>query len=182
MPNYIENPFDLMVLDHVTHFDKSSICRLISNAGLEVINCEFDWVIKELTIVAKKPYLSAPTSEQKQLHQIKLNVRVCLEWLGALPRKTEELLKAKNKGIFGTAIAAIWLYSELNSDFIDFFVDEDRARVGKKLYGLPIYSPLDIPEDSCVFLALPPILAQSVLERVNKKRVDYCPPPEFNVN
>src|SRR5271154_1404276 len=44
VPNYRENPFELTVADHCTHFCRSSLGKLVSGAGYAVQVLATDWV------------------------------------------------------------------------------------------------------------------------------------------
>jgi len=46
-------------------------------------------------------------------------------------------------GIFGTSVAAMWLFGQLG-DAVSFFVDEDTSRQGTELYGKPVFHPKDV--------------------------------------
>jgi hypothetical protein len=70
-----------------------------------------------------------------------------------------------NFGLFGTAIAATWLDSQLGHA-ATFFVDEDIARIGKQHFDRPILAPTQIPEGATVFVALPQVLSGKVADRL----------------
>ena len=96
-----------------------------------------------------------------------------VDWLGALRRQADLLSRGRPSGrgfgLFGTAIAATWLASELHMRF-DFFVEEDANRVGKVLMGRPVLHPDSIPDASGVFLPLPVPIAREICERLKKTR------------
>ena len=67
-------------------------------------------------------------------------------------------------GIFGTSIAGIWIHSAIGSN-VDFFVDEDDMRVGRKYFGVPILAPASVPAGATVFVCLEPELSQAIAAR-----------------
>ncbi|MEM8690125.1 MAG: hypothetical protein AAGF81_22570, partial [Pseudomonadota bacterium] len=83
--------------------------------------------------------------------------------------------RADKFAIFGTAIAGTWLYGALEGE-VDYFVDEDSARHGKKLNGCPILPPQDVPDSTVVFVPLAPATARKVADRLSG-RVSYVVPP-----
>jgi hypothetical protein len=80
-------------------------------------------------------------------------------------------------GIFGTSIAATWLAAELEGAAA-FFVDEDAARVGKRLMNRPIFAPGKLDAGSNVLVALPHTLAESVARRLERPGVRYHIPAD----
>ena len=87
-----------------------------------------------------------------------------LKWIELLLKDAKKLSKKDNFGIFGTSIAATWLFSEIGKS-IKFFVDEDRHRAGGTYMGVPVYHPDEIPANGHVFLALSFIYSGSIESR-----------------
>jgi hypothetical protein len=86
-------------------------------------------------------------------------------------------------GIFGTSIAAAWLFGEL-SEVTQFFVDEDPNRIGGEYMGRPIYHPHDVPPGSHVFVGLAPELAEHIRARLGadpQLGFELYPPPRVAV-
>jgi len=177
LPNCFENPFDLLIADHCTHFYLEFLKYVVVSAGYEIIFASSECISKELTLIAK---IGKQNIESKLLnHNLKniLNNRV--DWLIELKNSATEIAKDNLFGIFGTSIAGTWLWSELENK-VDFFVDEDSSRVGKKYKNCPIYLPNDIPENSHVSIALPPVVANSIKNRIKKSNAIFHVPGEFN--
>ena len=86
--------------------------------------------------------------------------------------------KEKSRGIWGTAIAATWLYSVMNQE-VDFFVDEDPNRIGQTHLGRPVYSPEQVPAESHVFIALTPEIATKIVNRWSYLNIHLHVPPEL---
>jgi len=53
VPNVAENPFDLVVADHATHFTPPALESLLVRAGLEPLLFETDWVRKEMSVLVR---------------------------------------------------------------------------------------------------------------------------------
>jgi SAM-dependent methyltransferase len=51
--NVRENPFDLLVADHLMHFSADSLSHLLTLAGYDVVSVKTNWVGKELSALAK---------------------------------------------------------------------------------------------------------------------------------
>ncbi len=166
VPDWETNPFTLLVADHATHFSLPVLKRLVESAGYEVLLGANDWVMKELTVVARKS-----ASERKSFA---LEGRTAfdgsalkhsMEWLAGMAESARRVSTGKSFGLFGTSIAASWLFGELDGA-VDFFVDEDMNRIGKSCFGRPVYSPAETPCDAHVFISLPPKIAEGIRKRM----------------
>jgi len=102
-----------------------------------------------------------------------------VRWLGDLAALAEAAAARGELGIFGTSIAAVWLYARLGSK-IRFFVDEDPSRVGKTLFGLPVHAPASAPRGSIVLLALVPEIARAVAGRLAQHPFEVLHPPPLS--
>ena len=162
VPNYAANPFDLVVADHVTHFDKTSLERVIEAAGYDIVFSSDEAIPKELTLLARRadremaPMVKAGAPEAM--------VREYLSWLLDIRDQAHGLASKGSLGLFGTAIAAVWLLSELG-DEVSFFVDEDATRVGKNMFGIPVHAPNATPTGT-ILLPFPMAIAEGIARRL----------------
>jgi 2-polyprenyl-3-methyl-5-hydroxy-6-metoxy-1,4-benzoquinol methylase len=181
--NIEENPFDILIADHLMHFSPSSLQLLMKNTGYDSYMIETGWVAKEISLLARSDLaassqiVSAPNPDK-----IYSRIQSYVSWLSELIVSAREAAKDDALfGFFGTSIAATWLAPQLE-DKVSFFVDEDINRLGKTHLGKPIISPSEIPNDSKVFLALAPSVASVIFNRLTK---EYGPkflmPPQLIV-
>jgi hypothetical protein len=56
------------------------------------------------------------------------------------------------------------------NEYVNYFVDEDKDRIGKKYMGKMILSPKSIPENAVVFIPFPQELAAGIALRLNKNQ------------
>ncbi len=174
VPDHARNPFDLLIADHCSHFTGETLTNLVHAAGYQPLKVSSEWVPKELSLVAVVDSGASPKPvDSSQLLQF---VRFTVNWLEETVRAARTDLTGRQGGLFGTSIAATWLFAELG-DTVSFFVDEDRSRQGRRHMGLPVYAPEDIPAGSHVFLALPLSLAEAVGRRLSRPDVTYHLPP-----
>lgn len=182
VPDYLYNPFDLVIADHCTHFSRSTLEQLLVRANFDVITITDNWIPKELSAVARKSRapvkqwdFAADTGCEQSLQM--LNKRI--DWLHKLAHKARRLFDQGRFGIFGTSIAGTWLYDVVGG--ADFFVDEDVHRIGHCYMGKQIYHPLDVPENCSIFLAQPPEVAKNICNRLKKLRADlsFCLPNDI---
>jgi SAM-dependent methyltransferase len=184
LPHYAANPFELLIADHCTHFAAATAVALLESCGYEVLSVADDWVPKELTLVAGSParaHEALPRRQrQPECHGATLPPRECvsqrLGWLADLAGAARQLAEAEEIGLFGTSIAATWLFGELPGA-VRFFVDEDPSRVGKTHLGRPVRHPNDVPDGSHVLIPLPFVAAEAISRRLARQGVKYHLPP-----
>lgn len=175
VPHHRQNPFDLLIADHSTHFTVDTLVPLLERSGYRVVTTALEWVPKELTVLARSDVLNG-TVERPEFpstpdSSIKLAVQG-LNWLESVLQAARECSAVGNFGLFGTSIAATWLFSELEGS-VSFFVDEDPHRVGRTHMGRPIYHPSQVQAGSHVFMALPERLARAIAQRLQRPGVTF---------
>jgi hypothetical protein len=126
----MENPFDLLIADHCTHFTENRIVRLLDKTGFKVIQSGSQVVSKELTIVAI-PFDTAVVKDESVLDKsILMYINQCMIWLHNIMDRIEKIGKNGDVGVFGAGIASAWLISEFKG-LITFCVDEDMNKTGR---------------------------------------------------
>jgi SAM-dependent methyltransferase len=167
VPNVRQNIYDLVVADHRSHFDSLTLRSAARRAGFQHAAVFDDWAFKELTLVAANEELAVqpPARALAPLDARDIGLRIA--WLtGVIDSGGKAARSADDFGIFGTAIAATWLFGSL-ADRVTFFVDEDPARIGQTHEGRPILAPDRIPSGATVFVPLVPDVASAVAARLN---------------
>lgn len=173
VPSWRTNPFAVMIADHASHFTPESLRMVVSAGGWNCRRVHEDWVPKELSLLSfydGEESLPAPRlhyAEEKQaLHS-------AVAWLAATMEEAKQIASSTdNFGLFGSAIAATWLYQGM-PDRVRFFVDEDPQRAGRTHLGLPILSPGQVPADADVFVGVSPAIAPALLERLSSQPGRY---------
>jgi SAM-dependent methyltransferase len=168
LPNLAENPFDLVVKDHCSHFTGKTLKWLVEAAGFNTMTVATDWVAKEISLVATPAKMLIPSTlfESQDVREASQLVKDNINWLQNLIKQAQEVATATPQfGIFGTAIAGSWLAGILEEK-VKFFVEEDWQKVGKRYLGKPVLPLSELPKDSVVYIALPVKIAQSVYRRV----------------
>lgn len=176
VPSYRNNPFDLLIADHCSHFAPATLAAAVRQAGLAVVASSEEWVPKELSLLAApaaaaggEPLPAEPAGGAAAL------VAAEVAWLHAL-LAWAEAGAGGTLGVFGTAIAGSWLAGHLGPA-VRFFVDEDPARVGRDYLGRPVLAPRQVPPGATVLVALPPAAAAAVAARLGGGGVEYRVPP-----
>lgn len=174
VPNLGENPFDLLVFEHVSHFFPETLEQLLVSSGFEVILKSTQLIPKELLFVVKKidrKYQGAINFSEKLKSKIGESVRF-------IDNYAKTIVKVKNKKsliIFGTAEVGTWTTGLLNNQF-SFFVDESPWRIGKKHLGKLIKHPRVLKKNSQVILAMAPIIASNVSLKWNRSKATFIYP------
>lgn len=175
--NIRENPFDLLVADHVLHFSPGVLNLLLCRAGFKVQWIKTDLVKKELSALAikKNNYRNDCDSNPYETDHLSMLLRYKNGILDILARSLDVSENSQPICIFGTSIAGSWLAGVLG-DKAHFFVDEDPGRIGKKYMNKPVISPVDIPLDSIVILALAPTIADVVAKKISRADIYFIKP------
>lgn len=175
VPDIEASPFDLLVADHRSHFSLRTLSALAGRAGLAVRTIDNRVIAKEITLVARagerKIELADPAAGRRV-------VGSALAWLAAITDQLRALMARGPVGLFGTAVAAMALYG-IAPARVEFFVDEDAGRQGKRFDGKPVLAPADAPRDVPLYVPLAPATAARVAARL---RADHGlpaiePPP-----
>ena len=178
--DFTENPFDLVVFDHCSHFHFNSLKYVVESAGLETKIKADDWVAKEIGLVAATMKNSSAKSTPINNTQWTAITEKALDWLHKVVVHARSVSINSIFGMFGTALAGTWLTKSLE-DRVSFFVDEDPLKQGKTHMGLPILHPADVKNGETVYLAFPHKLANELYRRLAIKYVStrFIVPPNL---
>ncbi|MBF0424538.1 MAG: class I SAM-dependent methyltransferase [Magnetococcales bacterium] len=180
LPDVAQNPFDLLNADHCSHFTQTSLGDLLAAVGLEVVVRGAAWVAKEmsfLTRVSAPGQGIAPTTDtaSANIAQQQRLLRAHMAWLQA----TGQLFRQAHGeplGLFGTSIAATWLFQE-RAGAVDFFVDEDQHQVGRRHLDRPILAPAQVVDTATVLMPFSPARAREIVQRLAKPGLHCLMPP-----
>lgn len=151
IPNIFDNPFDLVVADHVSFFSKVTVSKILNYCGLVISVISDNWVAGEISVLAQKKknnyrIVNADSNIQKKLVDSHYN------FLTEILMEIEGKLNLYNKiNIFGTSIGATWVANEIGLKKVSTFVDEDRNRINFKHLGKKIKSPSGINFKQTIF-------------------------------
>ena len=173
VPYFINNPFDLIIYDHCSHFEPSNFFHLCEKTGLSIDSIDNYPIKKELTIILKKH-----KNKNKPLKKIlnkKNLITKQINWLEKvlikMPKKSQSKI-----GIFGTSIASAWVSNNIKSS-IDFYVDEDKSRINNKFLKKRIIDSANIPEFSALYIPLTYEIAKLIKTKIKKKNIKIVTSP-----
>lgn len=175
VPDIETSPFDLLVADHLCHFSVDTLRYLASRASLTATTATTSVLSKEITFIGENGLAPLPKPVAAAGFG---TVRTTVSWLQSVIDRARALSTERPFGIFGTSISGMWLYGALGGQ-IDFFVDEDRSRIGRLYEGKPILAPQDAPVGSTVYIPLTPAVSAKVVARLAGVGARLVPPPEW---
>jgi 2-polyprenyl-3-methyl-5-hydroxy-6-metoxy-1,4-benzoquinol methylase len=176
VPNAEENPFDLLIADHVSHFTPATVTALLEAAGYCVGESSQSRMVKEIGALAT--YVGR---RAKHVLRPSRGATASLDWLlsvRAAARRARADADGRPFGLFGSSIAATWLAQQVDCA-MDFFVDEDPNRQGQIFMGRRVLSPSQAPASSVVFVGVGGGVAGQVARRLSQAHasVTWIPAP-----
>ena len=163
VPDFQENPFDLLIADHCTHFSFSTMKNLLNSCGLNISYISGNCISKEITVLAGKGKVAEGPVQNENAKFAK-----AVNWLKQLNPSIQSLAEKTDFYIFGSSIAAVAAW-QLASDKIKGFIDEDTSRQGNQLFDLPIVSPEQLTKNDIVFCPLAPCISQIIFKKYQSK-------------
>jgi hypothetical protein len=163
VPHTANNPFDLLIADHCTHFSPERLGAVLRAGGWNVTHLASDWVAKELSLLATPSDQQAKLNQGSDIDITREMIENHVAWFDDVLRQAKSCAdKSETFGVFGTAIAGTWLFGALQ-DAVDFFVDEDPSRAGSSYHGRPSLHPEQAPEGAHVFVAIAPVATANAI-------------------
>lgn len=105
VPDYRQNPFDLLIADHCTHFSWDVLEEVVRRAGFEPLLVADDWVEKEVSVVARRGRTRREESAPSRCSETLAGLRGRVEWLNAVRDVARRASLLGPFGVFGTSIA-----------------------------------------------------------------------------
>jgi SAM-dependent methyltransferase len=170
VPDAAANPFDILIVDHCSHFTLGHLKTLVASAGYEILYAASDLLARELVVIARP---GGPGANMARSEPLDLDGYV--EWLRILITQARQISSRGPMALFGASNAGTWLGAVL-ADWQGPFVDEDPNRVGNELLGHPIITPRDVPAGTSVFVPLAEDVAARIAARFSTPDVPYIVP------
>jgi len=165
VPDLNRNPFDLIIADHLSHFDLASI--KVQLQMFESVECR-EFLDKELLILVSRFSVGREISISPGLRSARSLGDLVEKLLFARDQAIELAIKHRgNFAIFGTATAGTWLSQELK-DIDHLFVDEDFRKYGRKYSKRDVVHPSEISKDGLIFLPMPQHVANRIMARLSR--------------
>lgn len=170
VPYFIDNPFDLIIYDHCSHFTPTTLGRLAELAGYTILQRTEPWLSKEIGIILQKKQNNDIMPNKKEEMKLQKNnyleTILGIDWLKQLHAQLLEIALRGDIAILGTSIAGTWLATNCPYE-IEYFVDEDVSKIGKLHLGIPILSLDKLPSETIVLLPFRKAIAQPIFKRLS---------------
>jgi SAM-dependent methyltransferase len=170
VPYYPQQPFDLVIYDHLSHFTHEGFRRLAGRCALVRQRLALA-VPREMSVLFHAGDVSGLPAEKEPPPRESLEDALrAVGTLAAAARCVREAAAetaggGRALGVFGTGPAAVYL-SRLGSPAVRFLVDTNPRRVGRRVAGLDVLALGDVPEGSVVVVSLPTPYAFDVVSKV----------------
>lgn len=175
VPDINQNPFDLMIYDHCSHFNMDTLTSTLTSVGYQIIYASDSCVGKELTVFAI-PEGKSDFTQELLVSNVTGTTSTSIDWLLNFSRIIETSTANRRYGIFGTSIAASWV-AGLFPEKAAFFIDEDINRIGRQHLGMDILSTQDAPKDYPIVMAMIPQAASKITPRLTSAGFEVIQPP-----
>lgn len=175
VPNVLTNSADLIVIDHVNHFTRSSLDCLLTSAGLDVQDVDADAHRGAFVFVAKRSAHTNTTSwsaDEQEVDDITRQLRELAEFWGSAGERLRNAEKSTVRdaelAVYGAGFYGAFIKSCLSQpERIRCFIDQNPYLQGGKLDGVPIVPPEALAEDiHNVFVGLNPAHAKKIIKSV----------------
>jgi len=174
VPDREANPYDLLVADHLLHFDRWSLRSVGERSGLVPVTVSQRWVAKELSMLLARDGVA----EQPGATAGMLDAKSQVDWLLAVAKIGRQAARRRPLCVFGSSIVGTWIASELPA-VPDFYIDEDPGKIGRSLDGVPIVAPRDVPSGATVILAVAPAVAAAIAARLAPLGLSFVTVPTY---
>jgi hypothetical protein len=182
VPNVATNVADLIVVDHCNHFTTSSLARLISDAGLELVEIDAQAHRGAFVVVATKHVSRAPSPaiDVAEVESVQAELSdIAAFWHGAANRvRAYESSMIGTAAIYGAGFYGAFIAASLAAPSrISCHVDQNPYLQGGSFDGKPIVAPAELPLDiGSVLVGLNPAHARKIMSDVaplRERELDY---------
>lgn len=179
VPNVWANFYDLLIVDHCSHFAPRNVVELVRQAGFPVARLASPAEDKEISVLGRLVEDEAGDDPAALPALSVERAHAGLAWLEQQMAQCRSLRDAGGGfGLFGTSIAGTWLGEVLERRF-DFFLDEDEARIGRRYLDVPVLRPEQAPAGATVYIPLPGDLPGRIARRLAGLPLRFESPPEI---
>lgn len=126
IPNYSQNPFDLLIYDHTYHYNKTSLRRIFNKYS-------FDYKIDDKLILGEfyiQIFNSKKLTNTSSLNSYLNETMNKVKWL---KNQFKMINKYEHISIMGSSVTSLIAINNLKKGKLLKVYDEDKHRIGKKL-------------------------------------------------
>lgn len=168
VPDMFANPGDFVVLDHVNHFTRASLARLITDAGLSI-----SWVRSDVhrgalvALASSGNKIQDPVLDSGEDH----DVHVLSNWWNRIVGRILARERESNSlsGIYGAGFYGSFIFACLeNPGRVQCFLDNNPFLHNRLHLGLPVLRPMACPPAvKDLWIGLNPLHARRIMDDVD---------------
>jgi len=174
VPNLFVADYDILVADHVSHFDPAIIRKLLETCGFEIVDLTVELVTKEISVLARKVnnFQNLDFRDYKRVELNRKRVEFMIKKNLTTVAVAKDMLNIySNVGIFGSSNSAMWLWGELQKA-TRLFVDED-VNKHQKNSNFEIIGPEDVPNNFIIMVPLVDDIAALVVKKYANRKCQF---------
>lgn len=174
IPNLYKNTADLMVLDHVNHFSKCSIAFMMEKIGFIEVNIDEEvndgWFVvtgkKGGNLKLTKRQLEIPTREESS--RLFSEAKQIAEYWISAHANIKNFKTTKKFAIYGAGFYGSYIFLNLpDSQKPSLFIDQNPFLQNKKVHGIEVVSPDNLPLDvDLVLVGINPQVAHEAIQSI----------------
>lgn len=152
-PNIEKNFLDILTFDHISHFNRNSLQDLITKTLFSEVKF-FNILKKEITCIIFNSSNTNKKNSSIDKYKIKkkiTNFQNKINEINLFKKQVKKIISKNSKkliSIFGTTVPSIWIANEVGLDKVYNFIDEDKFKIGKKIFNKKIISPSSLKKKS----------------------------------
>ena len=174
VPDYENSIFDVLIVDHISHFTVSTLTNMMSSLGIKVDYISNKFIVKEITLLISNSDLESEENILLDNNDLKiLDFDARIQYLKMMLDHARSYAEKTPKfGIFGTSISAMWLYGGVNFK-ASFFADEDPSKLGAKIDGKEIVDPKNLKNGANLYLPLNRQVSKAISSRYKNLNTEF---------
>ncbi len=171
VPNLFVNPADLLVVDHINHFSRSSLCHLLEGNGFTVRQLDDGVHTGAWVGVAEKGATEASVLPPDSVCAGVVDISTYWRTFSGRVEKFEKSVKDE-AAIYGSGLYGTFIYTCLKQpERITCFLDQNPHRQKQTLMGKRIFAPESLPESiRRLYIGLNPSVAREVFNGLDWER------------
>ncbi len=165
VPDTFGNVADWVVIDHVNHFTRPSLHRLLHDAGFRHITIEDQ--VHRGALVFSATRCGEPTPAPAVEESAVMSDRVAEYWrsMNHRIRECEDDLDGQPAAVYGSGFYGAYIITTLrDASIVRCMLDASPFRQGRHLLGVPILAPESLPNDvHHLLVGLNPAIARNAV-------------------
>lgn len=177
VPNVYKNVADFIVADHVNHFSRSSLLRLMQESGF--VNVDVDDTSHDAAFVVSGEYVGTSNRESAQVSELTKtliaidhqSVKEMSDYWSEIIGKIhtfEESIGDGELAIYGAGFYGNFIASKLKApEKIKCFIDRNEHLQGASMRGVEVLSPVALPASvTAVLVGVNPAGARNAIKEI----------------